>query len=243
MFRRRGDTRRTTWGVSTQVVSRNGTNTPLSSGRTHVATGESGRRPGWPPPGTQASRHDMNSGWTCCAEAFGPGSRRAPLRSTPPSRLSAHTRLTRAVGWPLPQPAATPGLRGHWVLASQRPHQSAFSVGEPHSPVGYTKGLARHRGMMVDMPRPPGVCDTGSCSIDRTGGGQALPKFRVMPQHDPDHLPRKNSPQRLVIPKAAGYSKATYLKRSPATPAMTAQHAFLTPKTKQKLPPCFVPHS
>ena len=114
MFRRRGDTRRTTWGVSTQVVSRNGTNTPLSSGRTHVATGESGRRPGWPPPGTQASRHDMNSGWTCCAEAFGPGSRRAPLRSTPPSRLSAHTRLTRAVGWPLPQPAATPGLRGHW---------------------------------------------------------------------------------------------------------------------------------
>ena len=170
MFRRRAHSRRrrTTWGVSTQVVSRNGTNTPLSSGRTHVATGESGRRPGWPPPGTQASRHDMNSGWTCCAEAFGPGSRRAPLRSTPPSRLSAHTRLTKAVGWPLPQPAATPGLRGHWVLASQRPHQSAFSVGEPHSPVGYTKGLARHRGMMVDMPRPPGVCDTGSWTLNPT---------------------------------------------------------------------------
>ena len=33
--------------------------------RKHVATGESGRRPGWPPPGTQASRHDVNSGWTC----------------------------------------------------------------------------------------------------------------------------------------------------------------------------------
>ena len=33
--------------------------------RKHVATGESGRKPGWPSPRTQASRHDMNSGWTC----------------------------------------------------------------------------------------------------------------------------------------------------------------------------------
>ena len=66
--------------------------------RKHVATGESGRRPGWPPPGTQASRHDMNSGWTCRAEAFGPGSRRAPLRcwSTVGSRAATRDSIRDA---------------------------------------------------------------------------------------------------------------------------------------------------
>ena len=163
MFRRRGQSlRRTTWGVSTQVVSRNGTNTPLSSGRTHVATGESGRRPGWPPPGTQASRHDMNSGWTCCAEAFGPGSRRAPLRSTPPSRLSAHTRLTRAVVRVGHCPSLLQRL-GSGDTGFSRPSvptSQRSALASPYPPVGSLRWLARHRGMMVDMPRPPGASVT-----------------------------------------------------------------------------------